>query len=160
MISTLIFITYDYTNGQQLVPQSINSIGASYQNINGSISFIVGELVIGSYGDSAISLGQGFNQSNITITKIEEPTIKNISINIFPNPTAETIFIKIDNKPVKHILLELFDVTGRKLFNDKYNIDNNVIALDISKYHNGIYLLHLKKINGSIISTYKIQKHN
>ncbi len=72
-------------------------------------------------------------------------------LDIYPNPTTGKLFIDTD-KNADIIFVEIYDVTGKLIYNEKVN-QNYVI--DISNQSKGIYLLKLKS-NDSEIATKKI----
>ena len=68
------------------------------------------------------------------------------SIFIYPNPTADRIYIQADN--IKKA--ELFDLMGRKVYS------TNQLQVDMSNLSNGNYILHVKTENN--VQSFKILK--
>lgn len=78
--------------------------------------------------------------SNDAIKPVNKQTI-----NIFPNPTNNVLYIK-SNQPIESIFL--YDITGKNII--KKQTKNNFNQLDISNLRNGIYVLHLVDENHKI----------
>ena len=68
----------------------ISTQGDSYDNGTNTIDFTIGEPVIETVSDGTNDATQGFHQTNLTITNIEDLDA-NFSVNIYPNPTSEVI---------------------------------------------------------------------
>lgn len=66
--------------------------------------------------------------------------LRDIGIGIFPNPTAGSFTLKkMNGQPVD---IEIFDLTGRSVFNQKNLTDDN-ITFDISDQPHGTYLVRI-----------------
>ena len=92
-----------------------------------------------------------FNQS--TSTDVKE---KNITFNIYPNPTKELINIEIGNayNYCDEIEFVLYDYSGKGNKIENYTQNQNTITLSISDKISGIYYLRIS-INGK---EYEIKK--
>ena len=77
---------------------------------------------------------------------IEDINPNDSSIFVYPNPTADRIYIKADN--IKKA--ELFDLMGRKLRS------TNQLQIDMSNLSNGNYILYVKTENNA--QSFKILK--
>lgn len=87
------------------------------------------------------------NTSKFIITANEEP----INLLVFPNPTNRFLYIK---NPIVGDY-ELFDITGKRIYNQKNNQINQEISFDLSTLHDGIYFLKIS-IDGILKKTEKI----
>lgn len=103
-------------------------------------------------GGNAIYIDDiSFNQTltNNKINQIIEPEI-------FPNPTEETLFVRINEKTSK-TTIELYDISGKLCF----TIDSSQEIIDLSsmikQLDSGIYILRIKSFE-NIIKTQKIDK--
>jgi hypothetical protein len=96
------------------------------------------QIGIGAYFDTNNSYD--FERGSIYVLNlgstlsIQDNTLKNIKI--YPNPTSNRIYIE-DYKDIKHI--EIFDVTGRKISDNKENFRE----IDFSYIPVGGYILRL-----------------
>ena len=86
-------------------------------------------------------------QNYITVTP--KSNIKKLDIasktEIYPNPTSGKL--RITNYELRIEKIEIFDVLGRKVFEQSYGLKNE-IDIDISHLQSGIYFL---KVNGQMI---------
>jgi choice-of-anchor B domain-containing protein len=89
--------------------------------------------------DASVALGinEKFNSEN--------------NFTVFPNPTAETLYITYNIKKNQNLVLELIDITGKRVKSEKITgaIGNNTIALQTEEFGTGIYLL---KISGDDVN--------
>ena len=61
---------------------------------------------------------------------------------LYPNPANKDLFIEIDNNEFQNSKIEIFDLTGKtvyQLVSDKMNYSNKHIVIDISGFNNGLY---------------------
>ncbi|MBL4594376.1 MAG: T9SS type A sorting domain-containing protein [Flavobacteriales bacterium] len=108
------------------------------------------DMLIGNYaGGAAFYEGGLFTSSN---QKIEDTQS---IINIYPNPTRNTLNIDFGKNNIKNSSIEIMDLLGKVIYNQK--VENNNIVIDLQKLPQGIYLLKFKNNLGSEI--HKIIKH-
>lgn len=63
-------------------------------------------------------------------------------LNIFPNPTADIVNIKLSEETIKE--LTIFDVTGKIVYKSDNNINNSQTQVNISALNRGIYHIRIK----------------
>jgi hypothetical protein len=131
----------------------ISSQGDSYSNANNTLDFTIGEPIVETVTDGANSLTQGFHQTLLTITNIEDFD-ENFLVNIFPNPTTERVNLTIDK--YKGVTFYLFDVTGKLLKQEVVTVQQTVVH--VSEFPKGTYLLKLAGQENKSLKTYKIIK--
>lgn len=92
---------------------------------------------------------------------IEEPIIQDLNnyIAIFPNPTTDGIVkVKIED-PANVALIEVMDVFGRMLLQNRLSEEMAECNLDLSQFSSGMYLVNVKDSKGqSIVVTKLIKK--
>jgi len=143
---------------QQVSHISINSSGGNFQNSSNGMGITIGELVIEPLGNDTISLASGFTNGSTTDQTTDIIEIKdNIIVNIYPNPTNDLIFIRLNSGLVEIISVKIFDLTGKTLLSQTYYPDQT-ISLDINNLAIGSYILTLFNEESTIISSYKILK--
>jgi uncharacterized delta-60 repeat protein len=95
-------------------------------------------------------------KNNYSVVKVKfasssnPTTIENLnqkSISFFPNPTKGLLYFNTDILPIS---LELFDLSGRSVYNSYQSFNSTI---DISHINNGVYLLKSTCSNGSVSST-------
>jgi len=96
------------------------------------------------YQDTIAGNNDGFiTKFDILIIEgIEEKETRNTDFNIFPNPTADILYIKTDEKIESY---RIYNITGQQVKSGKYNNGINIKELSV-----GIYLLKVNMKNKSI----------
>mgnify|MGYP001169529858 CR=1 FL=1 len=82
------------------------------------------------------------------------------SIDIFPNPTDGIFNLKLNSQQNLNAQLLIFNIEGRKIYDENLNLDKNENKLiDLSHHKSGIYFIYLNSENKIILNkTIKIQK--
>lgn len=104
------------------------------------VSWTIGEVVIATCSSASNSLTQGFHQTRLVITALNEVTIPNIEIKVYPNPTQDFVNIRFNELTDTPAYL-LFDFTGKLIKRDKITSTN--VKLNMTNYAGGIYILKL-----------------
>ena len=74
------------------------------------------------------------------------------SINVYPNPAKDKIYIENINLEKMNYSIKLIDVTGRELSIDKSEINNKLSVLDLKKLSAGTYTLLFFENNNVILN--------
>jgi hypothetical protein len=142
-------------SGAAKAQQVIASSGETLQNTSGTLSFTLGELVIDTKTNSNGILTQGFQQTKITITAINDLYKNDISITVYPNPTTSKVTLNIEKcKPGKYAYV-LYNNTGKLLL--KENINNNEALISFDPYAPAFYIIKIQ-CNGKDVKSVKIIK--
>jgi len=116
----------------------------SYDNLNRLVQVVFND---GSTNDYVYDDIGNRTQLNIETLSIDTETLITPII-VYPNPTESYLNIKF---PIefnsKNIVIELYDVNGRLVTDNKSKIQDNHINIDVNSLSNGVYLLHLKSRN-------------
>lgn len=132
----------------------ISSQGNSYSNATHTIDYTIGEPVTATVSNGVNDLTQGFHQTNLTITSVEDLDA-NISVNLFPNPTSEFVNLTVDK--YEDLTLRLFDATGKLI--KELSLKQSLTSVKVSEYADGTYLLTLTHKEDKKIKTFKIIKN-
>jgi hypothetical protein len=73
-----------------------------------------------------------------------------ISVNIYPNPARNTVFISLDKMPETSVYYQFYDIQGKEL--QSGNFSNQKQELDISAISKGIYFISVTVENQSRIT--------
>ncbi len=99
------------------------------------------------YGIPDFGKASGITSSDISI-------LENIIVNIYPNPFYSEINIELYQKTKTHFIIEMFSITGEKLFQSE-KISDNYGSIKLSKnlktLPSGIYLLKISTKNDAVI---------
>lgn len=156
-----IIIVNQYVFSQSLAPQSVNSAAVKMTQSNGSVSFTLGELRVLSTTDSdGNSLGEGFANSatsSTTVTAIKTPSIDELNVSIYPNPSSELVFIEILDTKLEWVYVKIIDQTGRLILSEQYQGIRNKIGINTQDLPQGMYILNLSD-NNQTLGTYNLLK--
>ena len=145
-------------NAQSADQNVIGSAGGYDTTSNVKVSWTVGEVVTETATDGNNTLTQGFHQTNLTITQIEEDLINtdNFSINIYPNPAVHSVSMEVTAESIKGLKYELNDNNGKLLL--KGNFLNKTEKIDFTIYQPSIYYIRIYNDKGTFADTYKVVK--
>ncbi len=109
------------------------------------------DLLIGNY-----SGGASYYQGSL-FTDYETTTQNNLfdKINVYPNPTNNTVNIDLGKNDISNSSVEIIDLLGKTIFIQ--NVVNNSIVVNLQGLSQGIYLIKFTNSKGS--SAQKIIKH-
>lgn len=145
----LLFFTI---NSIKLLSQvSILSGGKDIKNSSGTVSFSVGEVFYISKGDKN-TLSEGI-QNGYTINPINNGSRMRVSI--YPNPSFDLVYFKVENLNYRDLSYKLFSITGLLL---RSGIILNIqSSISLNSLPSGAYLL---KINRGLVEekSFKILK--
>ena len=82
------------------------------------------------------------------IPKAISPLVNLLTVKIYPNPTKGLLNISLLSNYNGNILIELYDLNGRKVYFESASILDNKIV-NISQLQKGIYLLRMNGDNWS-----------
>lgn len=146
-----------FANAQSITPEVIASAGDHYEAGGVQLSWTIGEPVIETVQAGGNIITQGFHQTNLTVTSIDEDNLSNIDVSIYPNPTSDRVIISIPEN-VNDFTLELYDVNGQLVMTKKMYRSENQTQLDVSQLASSYYMLRLVASEIEYTSTHKIQK--
>ena len=134
----------------------VSSNGDSQSAAEYEVSLTVGEPVVATLIGSTNTLTQGFHQTKLTITAVNELLLPGIEIKVFPNPTQNFITIHF-SEYIEDSKYSLYDFTGKLIENKLINSADTEI--DLKKYASGQYILKLTNKSRQPIQTFKIIKY-
>lgn len=150
----LLFCSLGYS--QSVSPEVTASAGDHFAGTNAQLSWTIGETMIETYVNGSNQLTQGFHQTNLVITALED-LAENFQVKIFPNPTTDVLNIEW-SEISDPLTLTLYDATGKQLLGQNTLGQTVTKTLDLTAYSAGSYLLHLSNPDGRTIKTFKILK--
>lgn len=148
------FFVFYYLAIQAQQHEVIASAGDYFKNSNGALSWTIGEVITESLNGSNVSLGQGFQQTNIVITEIQKPLLNDISVDVFPNPTNDYLNVKTAKEPF--LKYQLVDMNGKII--EQNIIENSNYKISVKYLLKGIYFIKFFD-NNNAVKTYKIIKN-
>ena len=149
-LTALLFFAVSSATAQKV----ISANGGTATAAGTEVSWTIGEPVIATVSDGTTTLTQGFQQSKLTVTAVNEIQVAGVEIKVYPNPTSDFVtvhFSKVMEKPT----YLLFDLSGRLI--QQKNIESTDAKIDMTQFAGGSYIL---KVNSGQqpLQTFKIVK--
>ena len=160
-ICVIILNLCNLCSAQSIAPEINATSGGHYTGTNAQLSFTIGEPVIETVSNTNNIITQGFHQTSYDITSIKENQDMGYNISVFPNPVGNTLQISISgNVDNSNLKIELMDITGKILINEKVAGAIITHQLNMREYATGSYFLRITNEKEQLINSYKIQKIN
>jgi len=144
-------------NAQSISPEVIATAGEHFSNGSSQLSWTMGEVMIDTYSAGGNIVTQGFHQTQLTVTSIEESNPFSLDVNVFPNPTSQFLNIDVrgEHKP---LTVTLYDMHGKLLMQENLKSGQASAQLDLSKLAMAYYILNVVDENGKYSSSHRINK--
>ena len=152
----LVLLFWGLGYSQSVSPQVTASAGEHFSGTNAQLSWTIGETMIETYVNGSNQLTQGFHQTNLMITAVND-LAESFQVKVFPNPATDVLNIEW-SEITDPLNLNLFDATGKQLLLQKALDQTMPKTLDLSGYATGNYLLHLSNSDGETLKIFKILK--
>jgi Secretion system C-terminal sorting domain len=141
----LLFFTVTF-QGQVLHHQMLSSQGMSKKMRGLIVSQTIGQQVtIGTSRNNYVVV-QGFQQS-VWGKYISSNVIDDIKTTTYPNPFVQTIRFEFSKPIIEFINVNVFDLSGRLVFEQKKKSDNNILTIDLPLLPSSEYLVRLNTPN-------------
>ena len=125
---------------QSISAEVISNSGEMFISNSFSLNWTLGESVIDVLASDPYIHTQGFHQTYLKTTSLERD-LTNSSISVYPNPVKDFLNIKM-KKVSGDVNIELYEPSGKKILSKKLDSNENY-KLNMKKFANGIYLLHV-----------------
>jgi hypothetical protein len=155
ILVTLFFLAlvFNYLNAQVKEIETISAGGGSSQNENLELSWTLGQLVIATGELNENSVTQGFHQTIIIVTNLNDD-LNGIQLNVFPNPVNDVLIIEFPDR--KNFEYSIYNENGELMISGKLSEARNTV--NISQLNRGTYILNVKDQKTSKLISYKISK--
>jgi hypothetical protein len=136
--------------------ESLNTSGGDASNVNGSVSYSVGQVFYSNPNDLNASLSEGV-QYAIELQSLSDSSFKfELEVKIYPNPS--TSFVNLQTKEQNaNLHYELYDLMGRLVIQNEITTPKTII--DVGSLNNATYQLNILSANRKILKTFKIIKN-
>lgn len=141
-------------NGKAFSQASPVTSGGEISGANGSISYSIGQVFYQSH-EGVVNEGNIQPYEIFKVTDIDEH-LWNGSIETYPNPTTNDLFIKVDRTKIKSGEAVLYDIKGNII--NRKELTSDEILLDMERLTPSVYMLCIY-INKEKAKTYKIVKN-
>lgn len=133
----------------------ISSAGETKQIPGYEISWTIGEPIIETYSSGTNTLTQGFHQTKLIITAIDDIRAQIPELKVYPNPASEFIIIHFSAETGKKEFT-LYDLEGKAIKQDSFS--NSETRIDVRSLAGGTYLLKIIMSESIQNQTFKIVK--
>lgn len=137
---------------QTASPEVLGSAGTHQSTPTAQVSWTIGEPVTETYSSATNNLTQGFHQTKLTITSLEELPPE-FALDVFPNPAGQDLNVRWTGQPLD-MDLNLIDLHGRTVRNLTLS-QVNLGQIDVSGISQGTYFLQVG-LNNNHIQNYKV----
>ncbi len=156
MIKNLtVFIVLLISTGGLKAQEVVAPAGGQLAGDTKSISWTLGELVTATFSAEDLILTQGFHQSALTITTVEEIPGMGFGIAAYPNPATDFVTISLKELPSEATTFGLYDFSGRKLLSGE--LVSREKTLSFGSMDSGVYFLRISR-GSQHVKTFKIVK--
>jgi hypothetical protein len=136
--------------------QAVTATGGDASGSGGTVAYSVGQVVYTTNTEATGSVAQGVQQPyEISIVSGFEVDQVNLSLQVYPNPTADYLSLNVGDLDLSNLKFQLFDIQGR-LIEDK-KIANNIETIRMDNLQGAVYFLKVFN-NNKALKTFKIIK--
>jgi hypothetical protein len=154
LIIALVGLTLTGLQAQSVL---VASGGNASSSNAGTATYSVGQIAYKSFSSTNGSVTQGVQQPTLVITNLEdEAYTKEISCTVFPNPTATTVNLRIENRSLENMSFHLYDLNGKLLRYQKINQTETILSTE--DLLPSIYLLRVRDGNQEL-KTFRLVKY-
>jgi hypothetical protein len=147
----ILLITSHFTHAQSMSPQVINVTGGSNKKASIFLDWSAGELALISTmqnADSSLVLTNGFLQPLLT-GKTPAPSIiyelGNDEVNLYPNPTADNLYVTVTPKQKGQIRICLYNQKAGLVYYRQFPASSGIsVTIPVNSLVNGLYTLRVE----------------
>lgn len=87
---------------------------------------------------------------------LPEDKVTDLKLGVYPNPVRDILNLEAKGEYIDIVEVKMFSLNGKLVFNQKFNIDSDILSqkIDVSGFQGGTYLL--KVVAGNLTTTEKI----
>lgn len=135
--------------------QATSTSGGNAKGNGGSVAYSVGQVMYTTNSGAGGTVNQGVQQSYDIITVGIKETALNISLTIFPNPTATNLTLQVSDFTNENLTYQLLDMQGKLL--ETAQITASQMQINMDNLPAATYLLNVTQENKRV-QTFKIIK--
>jgi hypothetical protein len=147
LLCLLLFVWNLDLSAQSLRNDMISAMGGNYQSadLGFTIHQSIGQsTVIGMFSNSSLSLSQGYLRGMQVLNK---EVMAPFEVIPFPNAFADRITFRFVTDHDEETLFRIYDMNGKKVFEETLLPVDNEVLLDLDFLANGLYLAILRSGN-------------
>jgi hypothetical protein len=152
----LLLVTGLLCVGMVQAQQSVNASGGVATGSGGTASYSIGQVVYTTITDASGTLSQGVQQAYEIFTIGIKETELNISLSLFPNPTADNLTLQISDYNNEYLSYQLFDMQGKLINNGQINTEQTQI--NTANLPPSTYFINVVNKENQKVQSFKIIK--
>jgi Secretion system C-terminal sorting domain len=161
--TSILFLFFAANSHAQTIGKCAEVIASTGQSVEkqGIIySYTVGEPVIFTLSNANFTFSQGFHQPDLCgLVGTNTPEkLANWKIEIFPNPTEETLNLKVSTDKNPRLRADIFDVLGKLVRADVTILPFEVQSISVAEFAEGTYFLRLMDLDAKTYSVSRFVK--
>lgn len=137
--------------------ESVNASGGDATSSGGTVAYSVGQLVYTTNTSSSGTVSQGVQQAYEIYSVGIKETELNISLSVFPNPTADNLTLQISDYNNEKLSYQLFDLQGKLLNNGQVTAKQTQI--NTSSLPSANYFINVVNQENKKVQSFKIIKN-
>ena len=118
-------------------------------NYNSTYPYAVGPTFYGNFSNRKVT---SINETTVryfgNFTGIADVELKNLNINIYPNPSSDLIAIQIGNMVKEDIEIKLIDMGGKLVSSTKVPKGSSIAHFDVQAVYSGTYIIQFTTKSG------------
>lgn len=143
--------------GLSQAQESVNATGGDATGSGGTAAYSVGQVVYTTNIDASGTVSQGVQQAYEIFTVGIKETQLNISLLVFPNPTADNLTLQISDYNNEKLSYHLFDMQGKLLNNGQVTAQQTQI--NTASLPPATYFIHVVNQQNKKVQSFKIIKN-
>ena len=136
---------------------SANASGGDATGSGGTVAYSVGQVVYTTNTDASGTVSQGVQQPYEIFTVGIKETELNISLSVFPNPTADNLTLQISDYNNEKLSYQLFDMQGKLLNNGQVTAQQTQI--NTASLPPATYFINVVNQENKKVQSFKIIKN-
>lgn len=137
--------------------ESANASGGDASGSGGTVAYSVGQLIHTTNMDASGTISQGIQQAYEIFTLGIKETELNISLLVFPNPTADNLTLQISDYNNEQLLYQLFDMQGKLISNGQVTAKQTQI--NTSCLPTATYFINVVNQESQKLKSFKVIKN-
>lgn len=136
--------------------QATTASGGDITGSGGTVAYSIGQVIYTTNSADSGTVSQGVQQAYEIYTLGIQETELNISLSVFPNPTADYLTLQINGYTDERLSYQLFDIQGKLVNNGQVNTQQTQI--NTASFSSGTYLLKVVHRENKTVQSFKIIK--
>ncbi|HPM90688.1 MAG TPA: T9SS type A sorting domain-containing protein [Tenuifilaceae bacterium] len=137
--------------------ESVNATGGDATGSGGTVAYSVGQVAYTTNTDASGTVSQGVQQVYEIFTVGINETELNISLSVFPNPTANNLTLQISDYNNEKLSYQLYDMQGKLLNNGQLTAQQTQI--NTSSLPPATYFINVVNQENKKVQSFKIIKN-